>query len=152
MLVYDQLQKVYKFIDKYMDAINENSIKELKNLIGALDNTFLEKRHAKDTVKFILNNFEKREKEKVKNHVAKLKRQCAVYANDFPLNKGDNAYVIRNEHGWINGEIRVKIIERFQNSQGVWSYIGLQYEDRCDRLTDIKMKIDHTRDLSVCLM
>lgn len=50
MLVYDQLQKVYKFIDKYMDAINENSIKELKNLIGALDNTFLEKRHAKDTV------------------------------------------------------------------------------------------------------
>lgn len=127
--------------------VTEKEVSHLTNLITQIDKEFLNSRHATKDCELMFKRFSEGCLDKAIHHSKRLARKCVAYANDYPFNVGDDVYVIRYEHGWMNGDMKAKVIERTQNSSGVWNYLAMVYdEDGKSFVKDYKITINHTRD------
>lgn len=131
--------------------VTEKEVAQLTNLINQIDKDFLKSRHATQDCELMFKRFSEGCLDKAIHHSKRLAKKCVAYANDYPFNVGDDVYVIRYEHGWMNGDMKAKVIERTQNSGGVWIYVAMVYdEDGKNFVKDYKITIEHTRD--ACLV
>lgn len=65
-------------------------------------------------------------------------------ANDRPFKKGDTVYVIREQHGWHDGNLKGTVSRVYQNKQGIYSY---DVEVSSELMGDYVVEVEHTRDL-----
>ena len=127
--------------------VTEKDVSQLANLINQIDKDFLKSRHATQDCELMFKRFSEGCLDKAIHHSKRLAKKCVAYANDFPFNVDDDVCVTRCEHGWMNGNMKAKVIERTQNSGGVWSYVAMVYdEDGKSFVKDYKITINHTRD------
>ncbi len=142
-----QVKEIVKLMKSYLDegkTNKQNQISKIGRLSKEVDVKKLEAKHAKKGFDLMLNAFDKGFVDKALNHSVKVLRQLSPVANDFPFNVNDEVYVIRYEHGWMDGNMKAKIVEKFSRN-GIWSYMAKvfhdgQYDD------EYVIQIDHTRD------
>jgi hypothetical protein len=80
-------------------------------------------------------------------HSKKLLSLTKPVSNDFPFNVNDVVFVTRSEHGWHDGNMKAKIIQKHMNTQGIWSYFAQVFDDEKNQYDPhYFVKINHTRD------
>ena len=142
------LNAFFTFMENLTDTVCEAKIIEAENLVYNLNMDFLRTRKADDYIKWAIKCLKNNEVQKAKRHALKASRNTVPFANDTPFNEGDDAYVIRFEHGWMDGRMKIKIIKRWQDANGIWKYLGKVYkEDRKSFEDNYQVQIEHTRDL-----
>ena len=141
------LYAFFTFMEKLTDTVCEAKIIEAENLVSKLNMDFLRTRKADDYIKWSIKCLKDNEVQKAKRHALKASRATVPFANDFPFNVGEDVYVKRFEHGWMNGNMKVKIVDRWKTVSGIWQYKGNVYdEDEKSFVKDYSIQIDHTRD------
>lgn len=103
----------------------------------------LQRRHAMGHFDNMISSMRKKYVVKAKSHAAKLKKQIAPVANDYPFEKGDRVSVHRYEHGFNMGWEAV-IKDVYQSCNGVYRYEATVLDSDYDSNFDIT--IEHTRD------
>ncbi len=135
-------QKIHTHLTQLIRSVQEQNAQQVAQLSNIDQSTlvFLENRQANVPFSNMLKAFNKNEFQKAHNHAQKLQRMIHLHANDFPFDIGDEVYVIRTEHGWYDGSLKAVITERFQNKNGIWSYMAKEKDHDCTH------EILHTRD------
>lgn len=142
------LHAFYSFIEKLTGEVCATKIREAEKLASVLDANFLKKRKANDYVAWSIKCLKNGDVQKAKRHALKASRNTMPFANDNPFNEGDDAHVIRYEHGWMDGRMKIKIIKRWKDDNGIWKYTGKVYKEDGRIFEDnYFVQIDHTRDL-----
>lgn len=142
------LYAFFAFMEKLTNTVCEAKIIEAENLVSKLNINFLKSRNADDYIKWSIKCLKDNEVQKAKRHALKASRNTMPFANDTPFNEGDDAHVIRYEHGWMNGSMKIKIVERWKDANGIWKYTGKVYKEDGKLFEDnYFVQIDHTRDL-----
>lgn len=146
--LYNNTAKIVNYVLNHVGDVTSQNVNELQDLIKKVEMKFLVSRHANLYLDHMVKRFSEGDMQKAKRHAKKIAEATKSNQNDFPLNVGDDAYVRRYEHGWMDGSMKVKIVQRYRNAQGVYSYEGKAYED--DEVTlreDSCIEIKHTRDV-----
>lgn len=141
---------IVNFTKKMKDLnanVTNDEFVQIEKLATQMDKKFLEKRHVIKYVDWCLKALKEQNLQKAKRHAEKIARNSAPFANDYPFNVGDDAFVQRYEHGFMECSMKVKITKRSQNAQGVWSYVGLVYKEDQKTFESFSIEIGHTRDL-----
>lgn len=146
--LYSNTAKMVSYVLNHVGDVTAQHVKELQELVSKVDMEFLVKRHANLYLDHMLKRFSESDMQRAKRHAKKIGEATRSNQNDYPLNVGDDAYVTRYEHGWMNGNMKVKIVQRNCNAQGVYNYVGKVYEeDGVTLMENYDIEIGHTRDM-----
>lgn len=105
----------------------------------------LEFRCAVKDFTYLLGAMNKKDVNKCKNHLTKVKNKVRFTANDYPFKEGDVVEVIRYEHGWEPGyTARIKTVHTRHRVHSYTATVLEGCDGKVDELFDIQ--IDHTRD------
>ena len=141
------LKDFYEYIQNLNGDVTFEVYMKANELFSKIDKNFLETRNVSLHFTWCLNCLKKNELEKAKRHALKASRSTKPFANDYPLSVGDDAYVQRYEHGFMDCKMKIKIVQRTQVN-GIWKYVGNVYdENEIDFVKDYKVDINHTRDI-----
>lgn len=142
------IKAYYDFVQSLSESVSPEQIEIAEEMVSKINHDFLKSRHIEKYVEWSLKCLKAQEIQKAKRHILVASRNSYPYANDYPAEVGEDAYVIRYEHGFMDGKMKVKIVSRCQSKTGVWSYCAKVYkEDEKTFEPDYVITINHTRDL-----
>lgn len=121
-VIQKNLSEFFDIVEKLQEPVCEVQLKRIEKLADGLDKTFLKNRKADKYVQWSVKCIKDGELVKAKRHALKASRATVPFANDFPFNVGEDVYVKRFEHGWMNGNMKVKIVDRWKTVSGIWQY------------------------------